>query len=263
MGTDWNHEPVRVTARMTEPVVYYGDGLHLDGPVSAGVFFQLPREEQDALPPISGPWAVDFDLPLARWEVESTALSTTDARLFVEPPEPCGPGMVRGRLWGWRASAVCAEWLNHSSRAIRKRSVAHEAVLWAKDRKLNQASGRFKPTNIALPARQARELVWYAVGDVEGLRAALFQVRNVGKLASLGPGRVAEWTVEPWPHDWSIERDGQLMRQMPGDHPTTTGYPSVGAIRTPYHHPSRRVPTVRPDFDALTPEPAPRAEEVA
>lgn len=219
--------PLRIIATMIEPVVYTGDGLHIDGPLAYAAFRGLPPPERDALPPMDGPAAVDFDLPLARWEC--------------------------GGTWGWRASAAHAEWLLVGQHAVRRYTAVERMERWTPDDVVNTSSGRFKPENKAYPTHTARALVWYAVGNQSEVQRLLdTYVPNIGRLSRHGMGKVADWAVEEWREDWSCERDGALTRRMP--HAFRPGdVPGRGSIRAPYHHISRVVPSVEPDFMGLRP----------
>lgn len=233
--------PLRITATMREPVVYAGDGMHLDGIVAFGVFRSLSRSESQALPPISGPWAQDLDLPLAKWTAESTG-------------HQAHPNMLDddGKIWGWCASAVHAEWLESHRHHVRKMPDTGAMATWAKDKSVNTAGGQLKACNIPYAARSAHRLVWYCVGDASALRLVLGHVRSVGKLGNHGMGRVMDWAVEECGEDWSVERDGELTRRMPASYRPTV-VPRLLSVRAPYHHPSRVVPAVAPIYDRLRP----------
>jgi hypothetical protein len=236
-------EPMRVTATMAESIVYYGDGMHLDGPLAYGAYMSMPLAERQALPPVGHtPWPLDMDLPLARWICE-TPLSGQ------EQPELLTP---EGLAWGWCCSAAHAEWLMSGRHSVRKMPQSHEMVRRTREKSANIAGGQLKACDVALPSRFARTLVWYAVGNIAQVRALLDRVRNLGKLSNHGCGRVMRWEVEPWPVDWSRERAGELTRRMPAGY--RPGEPArMGAIRAPYHHRSRRILCVEPDYEALTP----------
>jgi CRISPR type IV-associated protein Csf3 len=247
--------PLRVTARMAAPVCYYGDGMHLDGIVALGYWRLMDPEKRALIPPLSRPWALDFELPLERWTADAVLPTSADERLFAEPPEK--NDTLKGQVWGWKASAVCAEWLRESLMMTRKRPAVAEMARYsrpgprAKSDKVLIASGRFKAWNKPYPTRLALKLVWYCVGDPNELRRCLDEVTHLGKLGSAGLGRILEWTVEECDEDYSVDRGGQLMRTMPLSHGGLI--PTTAPIRPPYHHPSRRVPAVMPAFEELRP----------
>lgn len=220
-------EPMKVTAIMGEPVVYFEDGMHFDGPLSFGAYVEYVREHGDNLPPM-GAWALDFDLPLSRWTVPAPA--GVDPRLLD----------TDGRLWGWRASAAQADWVAQGRLEVRKRPAEEAMIRYTRAASHHSGMGPLKAKDIAHPTLLAFEIQWYAHGDRKGVERLLSYVTHIGALVGHGPGRVLRWVVEPMGVDWSCERDGKLMRVMPRE-----GGPRR-SIRAPYHHRSRRAPTAFP-----------------
>jgi len=80
----------------------------------------------------------------------------------------------------------------------------------------------------------ARQVEWYCLGDQECITELLSTVTHIGKKRSQGWGRVAAWTVQPWPHDWSLRREGQLTRGLPLFE-APDGIPAHYGLRPPYH----------------------------
>jgi CRISPR type IV-associated protein Csf3 len=242
------HVPLRVVAHVTEPILYAGDGLHLDGILSAAAFEALDERTRRRMPPLSSPWAVDIDVPLARWGVDVGPDWSGDARLLWKQK---GGGASRNRysrtLWGWCASAVQAEWQQHGTAEIRKRPELDQMRRYAKDRTADISSGPMKAYDLAFPTVFAPTLTWYALGD--GARVLELLRRHIvaiGKKTRLGYGTVARWEVERVEADWSIAGpDGRLVRRMPRES-GMVGQHSYGAIRPPYHHASRLVECVEP-----------------
>lgn len=236
-------EPIKITAQMQEPIVHYGDGLHLDGPLAYGAYLALPADERAALPPISGDWAEDFDLPLARWSCETPLTGREDPRLLTK----------EGHVWGWRCSAAHARWSISGRYAVRRMPDADRMARWGKDRSVNLGGGQLKACQVKYPETFAREVVWYALGDLARVRDLLLRVRNIGKLSHQGCGRVMSWRVERWGEDWSMERNGHLTRRMPAGY--RPGDPAgMAMIRPPYHHRSRRILCVEPEYATLHPQ---------
>jgi len=85
--------------------------------------------------------------------------------------------------------------------------------------------GRYKAYHMPVFYRAALWVEWYCVGDQQEIEHFLSTVTHIGKKAVQGWGRVAEWQVEPWVEDWSIVRDGRLMRGVPKDHAQVLGVP--------------------------------------
>lgn len=219
--------PFRVRAVMGEPLIYYHDGLHLDGLLAWGAYQAHVREHgADGIPNINAPWALDFDLPLARWQRPVPDGATLHPNLLD----------ADGMLWGWCASAGFAEWVAHGKMEFRKRPDLMRMARYTKNPSHHLGAGPFKAFDLAYPTELAFEIEWYALGDRERCEALLCDVTHIGKKSKLGMGKVLRWEVEDIGHDWSIEKEGVLMRRMPRD----GGRP--GTIRAPYHHQSRRAP---------------------
>lgn len=60
-------------------------------------------------------------------------------------------------------------------------------------------------------------LVFWANGNPGEIRRLLTGVQAIGKHRKKGFGEVAQITVRPAPHDWSLWRDGQPQRPLPVD----------------------------------------------
>lgn len=246
-------ESLHVVAHMVEPVVYYGDGMHFDGILAWAKYQDITPEERAKIPPITGPWAWDADLPLARWHVQSVTPERIDDRLFLNRPMFKG-GHKYGVLWGWKASAVHAEWLCHERYAIRRRPEIEQMVRYTTSPSVNLGAGQQKATNIRLPAKFALELHWYARGELSEIERLLTtHVRAIGKITTKGPGKVQRWEVEPFQHDWSLQRGYMLTRVMPIGYDVAYAYVAEASIRPPYHHHSRIVMAMRPAFEKLVP----------
>ena len=81
--------------------------------------------------------------------------------------------------------------------------------------KVAESSGRYKAYRMPLNIMLLPRLEWYAVGDIDVVRDLCQGVAAVGKKPAQGYGIVERWDVEPWPEDWSVARDGELMRAVP------------------------------------------------
>lgn len=234
---------LRIRATLREPVVYYGDGMHLDGILAYGAFLALPIEQRQALPPISSAWAEDFDLPLERWSVSSPPLEWSDERLMTRD----------SLLWGWRASAAHADWQLQAAHEVRKMPQIDEMKRRTQEKTAQISMGQLKACNISHPARWTRTVEWYARGDLAGVVALLDRVRSIGKMTGHGAGRVEEWSVEEIAEDRSLEYDGLLRRVMPLAYWPDAERVMISTIRPPYHHRSRQALCALPDYDALLP----------
>lgn len=231
--------PLRVTARLTEPVLTYQDGMHLDGLLAYGALMRLSPAEREALPILAQTdWALDFDLPLARWGVEQAG--RYDERLL--SPD--------GRIWGWRGSAACYRPLHQGITEVRKRPPIAAMARYTSDKSVLVAGGSHKAWDLPFPTIFAHLIAWYAVGDPTEIQALLERVPALGKRTNHGHGTVSEWRVEPWSEDWSTMYQGAPMRRLPAA--MAPGLPAGrGAIRAPYHHRSRLCPSVDPSPETL------------
>jgi len=235
-------ETLHVVADLGAPVAGWDDGIHLDGPLSFGAFLDMDYEDRQKLPPISGPWALDFQLPLDTWTCPASP-GEGHAQLRIKDTE---------LLWGWRCSAAHADWRGADVRKVRKRVAVAEMARLTDSPSVNMAGGRFKAQEIPYPTRVARQLHWWCVGDGDEILRLLDPVHAIGKLCNQGLGTVLRWHVETAGDDWSIQRDGHLTRRMPLSS-GLLGFASVGSIRAPYHHRSRKLPSVEPLFMELRP----------
>lgn len=75
--------------------------------------------------------------------------------------------------------------------------------------------GQFKSYHMPVFYYAASQIEWYCVGDMAAIADLLAPVTHIGKKRSQGWGRVTRWTVDPWPEDWSVRRDGILTRGIP------------------------------------------------
>lgn len=245
-------EPCVIDADLSEPIVTYGDGLHIDGPIAYAVFMDLPVEEKNQIPSIESNWALDFDLPLERWTSQCELPQTTDPRLTVDGhlvPVDGGDGFI-GRVWGWNSSAAVAVGVSEESRhELRKRPPIEDYVKYTESVRVETAMGPNKAKDLCFPTVIVRRIRWYAVGDIERIQWLLTRyVHSVGKLSRHGQGRISQWRVRP-SRDGDLSMtgtDGRPMRRLPAmmfpERPV-----QMGTIRAPYFHRSRWAVTVAPE----------------
>lgn len=237
--------PMRVRCELLDPVVYQGDGMCLDGILSAAWFRDLPYELTSRWPSASrsDDWVRDLELPLARWAVPYAG--QCDPRLRDE----------QGRVWGWCASAVHADWRLYTRAEVRRRVATDEMTRWTDAADVDIAAGRYKASDLRLPARMATHLEWYALGHVAEVRRVLdAHITAVGRKVGHGHGRVSRWVVERMDQDWSVTRHGRLTRPMPRGY--MPGQVQSRGIRPLYWHPSRYISCVVPVESQLVPEAA-------
>lgn len=178
--------PHKITFHLDGTGVYYDpfEPLMLDGILAAACFHHYVHGE----PPARDEEPFDIPLPLERWRV--------------------------GDAWGWKASALFPDG-----------ETAESLVYWRKRFRQNRieltegspnlTNGVYRDWNMPLPLLLCRRMVAFAVGDANALHELVRNVRWLGKKRAHGRGRVVSIDVERIDDDYSIERDGQLMRWMP------------------------------------------------
>jgi len=211
---------MKITAIMAEPVIYYEDGMHFDGLLAYGAFRDYTQKGGAPLPPINLPWCLDFDLPLEKWECPLPDNVDVDKRLLSD----------NGKVWGWCGSRVDADWLARGKMEYRKKPDLGAMGRYTEAKAHHLGAGPLKAFDVAYPTMTARELRWVARGEVDQVRHLLSLISHIGKKSTTGMGAVMEWIVEPCDAV-------PIERRMP----CTGG--RMGAIRPPYHHISRRVPS--------------------
>lgn len=247
------YAPMRVVARMGEPIAYLGDLLHLDGLLAYGAYHDLDERTRRTIPPIDATdWPVDVAQPLSVWSVpadpaldERLLKSRNGIKRSVRGSEGIPAGTER-RLWGWCASAADeSAWLARGKVEIRKKPDLTKMRRYTDAKSHNLGSGHMKAYDLAFPTVTALEVVWYAHGDPERVRHLLSKyVPAIGKKRNLGNGTVTEWVVEETSEDRSVLHEGRPTRRLPRG--ACEGAPGTGAIRPPYYHSSRFVESVEP-----------------
>ena len=242
------HTPMRVVAHMGNPIAYADDGLHLDGLLHSAARHDLDERTRRTIEPIeTAEWPTDFGLPLSTWSAPTAP--DVDDRLCKSHKQLVkgagGRGRDERRLWGWCASDVASEWLGRSVMEVRKKPALGEMVRYARDKTVTIGAGPLKAHDLRLPTVTALEVVWFALGDIERVRHLLVEhVHSIGRKRNIGGGKVLRWTVEACDEDRSTVADGRPMRRLPAG--AADGAPGQGAIRPPYWHHTRTVPSVEP-----------------
>lgn len=223
--------PIEVTAHLAEPLVWYGDGLHLDGLLGAAVAQEYEEAGDPLPPPDHSDWPDDIDLPLARWTAPLSG--SCHARLLDES----------GELWGWSATDAHPDGPKvESSHALRRMIDVGDFVEHTDAARYKRSSGTLKPKDKTYPTLMVPRLRWRAEAtDVERAADLLDRyISHLGKLRHHGMGRVQRWEVTEVDR-FSLVADGATTRHLPASIVTTDQRPTRGAIRPPYWHPSRSV----------------------
>lgn len=80
---------------------------------------------------------------------------------------------------------------------------------------VNNLAGAYKAYHQPVFYRSALWVRWYCVGDRAEIMRLLSTCTHIGKKSVQGWGRVLRWEIEPIAEDWSIWKDGKLMRGIP------------------------------------------------
>lgn len=210
-------KPLRIECHVEQPIVYSGDGLHLDGLIAYGVYARMSREEQAALPNVYD--SPDLDLPLERWG--------------------------DGENWVWKASAAYVDWTARTQVEIRRMTNADAMTRHSKDAVVNISNGQFKGMDLRYEARYPAGgvLTWYAVGEPDEIALCLEKITNIGKIHNHGHEKIRcdiegkpEWTIT----EDEAAHDKWTHRNMPeaGGAPTPTRPPYWNHVQ---FRPGRRV----------------------
>lgn len=214
--------PVRVTARLAEPVLNLdAHPLHLDGPAAFGAYLAHTADHGAcALPPFGPDSCVDFALPIATWTRPAPGLV-----------HPLALAAEAGMVWGWACSAAVYSPAAWTTVQVRRRPAVDEAARYTRDAKWHLSAGPTKARDVPHAAVITPEICWWALADPDALRRLLGRVRGLGRLTRHGNGRVLSWQVD-------VDDDAR-DRWRERTWPDPAGQP--GTIRAPYHHPSRRM----------------------
>lgn len=132
------------------------------------------------------------------------------------PLEITHPGR---KLWYYNCS--WAQWPSHAVEGLdywNKRfdnSLASLVDFEGKRGKVIIEQGEYKAYRMPVYYRAALYIDWWCVGDKSEIEHLLATVTHIGKKTAQGWGRVMEWAILSAPADYSIWRDGRLMRGVP------------------------------------------------
>lgn len=206
------YEPLKITAYPRCGIV---TDEHL--PIDGILLYAAMRERYGPLlltTPGDVPVKEMVDLPLAKAGAEDAWYY---AASFVQWPERVADGRA---YWHKRADQQYTAVVDFGKRRG----------------KINNKAGRYKSYRMPVFYRHALSVSWYVVGDRGEIGRLLSTMTHVGKKTAYGWGRIIRWQVEPWPEDWSVHRNGRLMRAVPGEGGTLHGY------RPPYWLPENQTP---------------------
>lgn len=200
--------PLKIIFQLDGSGIYYdpNEPLMLDGVLAAACV----RWHFHGEPPARDEACEDVPLPLTRWHL--------------------------GGTWGWKASALFPEGNQAEDLQFwRKRFRQNRMELTAGSPNLR--NGIYRDWNMPLPLLLVPRMVAYTVGDARQVRRELKRsIRWLGKKRAQGRGRVVDIEVERMEMDWSMWREGTVMRWLPA----ATGQRLV-RVRPPYWNTTERV----------------------
>lgn len=146
------------------------------------------------------------------------------ASLLEQPKGRAAPGgrlplaIARGREWYYRCS--WAQWGPHADGQDywnKRFDVGFADLVDFRGRRgrviVEQSS--YRAYHMPISYRAALWVEWYCVGDRQAIGELLCCTTHLGKKTSQGWGRVSRWEIKPIPEDWSVWREGRLMRGIP------------------------------------------------
>lgn len=207
-STNWRcDESLQVDCCLSSPVAITGD-MCLDSLIGRAVWFQALGPSAYDIPRAATPY--DIPLPLKRV----------------------------GSVW----SASSAQFLHgRADRVTRyRRRWCEEYEDYAKlPKKLITFGFDFKDRDIPVPITATGQITWYACGDRAAIQSLLDSILYLGKRHGAGSGRISAWHVKPIPYDYSIWREGVLMRPVPLSEVDGGKYDrGYCAYKNPYWHPA-------------------------
>jgi len=103
------------------------------------------------------------------------------------------------------------------SRFRKRWSPDQEACInWGKRKpKFETSQGAEKAYDLPLFLRLTPRIDWFAIGTRYQVEPLLNDVSGLGKKRSQGFGQVSKWVVKEVKDDWSLVREGELMKPVP------------------------------------------------
>jgi hypothetical protein len=89
-------------------------------------------------------------------------------------------------------------------------------INWGKRRaRFETSQGSEKSYDLPLFLRLTPRIDWFCVGNPEKIKSLLDGITGLGKKRGQGFGQVYQWEVVEIKEDWSLTRDGELMKPVP------------------------------------------------
>lgn len=128
---------------------------------------------------------------------------------------------VHGKDWYYQCSwAVWGPYVDSQDYWSKRFDATHADLVdfRGKRGRVDTSSSAYKAYRMPLFYRSAQWVDWYCVGDIARLLPLLYMTTHLGKKNTQGWGRVMQWEITPVIDDWSIWRNGKLMRGIPPYH---------------------------------------------
>jgi CRISPR type IV-associated protein Csf3 len=84
-----------------------------------------------------------------------------------------------------------------------------------KKKRIPLMAGHFKSSMVSIPTSLAKEVRFYVRGNIDECKWLFANVTALGKDRNKGYGAVQSMSIEEIPEDWSLFRDGVVMRPIP------------------------------------------------
>lgn len=199
------YRPLRVSCRIADGNIVSTDGIFPLDAILAAAWIRKHHPEEYYNDGARGSNPIEAELPLAEVETDGYRIYAASIAQYVK----------------------YGEWIHYWHKRFREYMA--ERYL-DKLRKINTGSAQYKGYRMPINVNIVGPLTWYCVGDIDGIRDLLSDIRSMGKKRAYGFGQVEieaghpAWSVEPWPEDWSVRGpDGRLMRCIPFSGKTITG----------------------------------------
>jgi hypothetical protein len=126
----------------------------------------------------------------------------------------------------WQCSAPVYQYQCEETTKYRKRWEPNGQVNWGKRKaKYSTSEGPEKSYDLPLFLRLTTRIDWFVMGMPVEINALLNPIAGIGKKRGHGYGQVHQWKVTEIDEDWSLFRDGQLMKPIPVETFKSLGLP--------------------------------------
>lgn len=149
-----------------------------------------------------------------------------------------------GGSWVWQASALFPEGESMESLQYWRKKFRQNRIELTKGSP-NLQNGPYREYNMPTPKLHCLKMVAYASGNRKEVKRLLKNIKFIGKKRSYGYGRVVSIDFEETPENWSLTKDGVVMRWMPDESGTRTVRP-----RPPYWNVNGAIRCLEVGYDA-------------